>query len=55
MTLDDSQANNIVISVNNVEVVSASDNSFATGTIGLYSWANAGSYFDNVKVETIAP
>jgi hypothetical protein len=32
-------------------ILSATDSSFSTGTIALYSWGNSSSYFDNILVE----
>jgi hypothetical protein len=31
-------------------VFSETDSSLSSGTIGLYSWGNAGSYFDDIQV-----
>jgi hypothetical protein len=36
--------------IDNVLVLQAFDSSFSSGSIALYSWANAGSYFDNIVV-----
>jgi hypothetical protein len=33
-------------------VLSATDGSFSSGSIALYSWGNSGSYFDDILVES---
>ena len=39
------------VRVDGVLVLSASDGDIGSGTVALYVWANAGSYFDDVSVE----
>ena len=39
------------VSVDGSAVLSVSDGSLASGSIALYTWANTGSYFDDVVVE----
>ncbi len=38
------------IFINGKSILSAQDNSFSSGTIALYNWANRGGSFDNVEV-----
>jgi hypothetical protein len=39
--------------IDNVLVLQAFDSSFSSGSIAMYSWANAGSCFDNIVVQKI--
>ena len=41
----------IKISVNGSQVFSVQDSSLPTGKVGLYSWGNQSSYFDNVRID----
>lgn len=42
--------NNIRILVDGIVIFDVFDSTFTSGQIALYSWGNAGSYFDNVEV-----
>jgi 3-keto-disaccharide hydrolase/Fibronectin type III domain len=42
------------VTINGKTIFSVSDASFSQGTIGLYSYYNAGSHFDNVNVQDLA-
>jgi len=44
---------NIEVWVDDIQIFSLSDTAFTEGTIGLYSWGNTGSYFDNIIVEDL--
>jgi len=44
------QGSSITVSIDGTEILSATDTSLSSGTIGLYSFAHGGSYFDNVVV-----
>jgi hypothetical protein len=46
----DVSGSSIQIHVDGRLVFSVSDRSLSSGTIALYSWSNAGSYFDDIKV-----
>jgi hypothetical protein len=46
------QGSTLQVSIDGSPVFSATDNSFLTGTIALYSWGNTGSYFDDILVES---
>jgi len=37
--------------IDNALVMQTTDSSLNSGSIALYSWANAGSYFDNIVVQ----
>ena len=37
--------------IDNVLVLQTTDSSLSSGSIALYSWANAGTYFDNIVVQ----
>ncbi|MHC4727548.1 MAG: hypothetical protein ACYS17_10005, partial [Planctomycetota bacterium] len=45
------QGTSLQVSIDGTLVLSATDNSFISGTIALYSWGNAGSYFDDIVVD----
>ncbi|MCP4614258.1 MAG: DUF1080 domain-containing protein, partial [Planctomycetes bacterium] len=45
------QGNSLQVSIDGGLVFSATDGSFSTGSIALYSWGNSSSYFDNILVE----
>jgi hypothetical protein len=41
----------LTVSIDGVPVFSVTDGALSSGSIALYTWANAGSYFDDVVVE----
>ena len=41
----------LTVSIDGVPVFSLTDGALSSGSIALYTWANAGSYFDDVVVE----
>jgi len=45
------QGSLLQVSINGTPIFSVTDTSLSSGTIALYTWANAGSYFDNIVVE----
>lgn len=47
------QGTTITISLDGVQLYSGTDTSLRRGTIGLYSWNNQGSAFDNVEVANL--
>ena len=47
------QGTTITIKLDDVTLYSGNDNSHLRGSIGLYSWANGGSAFDNIEVENL--
>jgi hypothetical protein len=47
------QGNSLQVSIDGSPVLSANDSTFSSGTIALYCWGNAGSYFDDITVESI--
>ncbi|MBL7143444.1 MAG: DUF1080 domain-containing protein, partial [Phycisphaerae bacterium] len=46
------QGSLLQVSIDGSPVFTKTDSSFSSGTIALYSWGNAGSYFDNITVST---
>jgi hypothetical protein len=48
------QGSSLVVSIDGSPVFSETDSSFSSGTIALYSWGNAGSYFDDILVEGLS-
>jgi hypothetical protein len=46
------QGSNLQVSIDGSPVLSATDSTFSSGTIALYSWANASAYFDDITVAT---
>ena len=42
------------VSIDGSPIFSVNDSSLSSGTIGLYSWANTGSNFDNIVVESLS-
>ena len=46
-------AGNISVKINGSEIFNVNDNTFTSGKVGLYSWANNGCYFDNFKVTSL--
>jgi hypothetical protein len=46
------QGRNLQVSIDGSPVLSATDSTFSSGTIALYSWANASAYFDDITVAT---
>ncbi|MBC8470383.1 MAG: hypothetical protein H8D56_13010, partial [Planctomycetes bacterium] len=40
------------VSIDGSPVFSVNDSTFSSGTIALYSWGNAGAYFDDILVES---
>jgi YD repeat-containing protein len=47
------QGSSITISLDGVQIYSGTDTSHRRGTIGLYSWNNQGTAFDNVEVANL--
>jgi fibronectin type 3 domain-containing protein len=47
------QGNSLEVYVDGTPVFSVTDNSLSSGTIALYCWGNAGSWFDNILVEDL--
>ncbi|UCG49729.1 MAG: DUF1080 domain-containing protein [Phycisphaerales bacterium] len=45
----------IHVAIDDALIFCVRDSSLASGTIALYTWANAGGYFDNVKVNHVLP
>ncbi|NIO17010.1 MAG: hypothetical protein GTN70_08430, partial [Deltaproteobacteria bacterium] len=45
------QGSSLQVSIDGSPVFSVNDSTFSSGTIALYSWGNAGSYFDDITVE----
>ncbi|MCP4612668.1 MAG: DUF1080 domain-containing protein, partial [Planctomycetes bacterium] len=45
------QGDSLNVSIDGSPVFSVTDSTFSSGTIALYSWGNAGSYFDDILVE----
>ena len=45
------QGSTLQVSIDGSPVLSATDSTFSSGTIALYSWGNTGSYFDDILVE----
>ena len=48
------QGTTLEVSIDGVLIFSVTDTSSADGTIALYSWANDGSYFDDILVEDLS-
>jgi len=46
------QGSSLQVSIDGSPVFSVTDSSFSYGTIALYCWGNAGSYFDDILVST---
>ncbi|MDT8299959.1 MAG: choice-of-anchor D domain-containing protein [Sedimentisphaerales bacterium] len=46
------QGSSLQVSIDGSPVFSVTDSTFSSGTIALYSWGNAGSYFDDIMVST---
>jgi hypothetical protein len=45
------QGSTLQVSIDGSPVFSANDSTFSSGSIALYSWGNAGSYFDDILVD----
>ncbi|MBU2710702.1 family 16 glycoside hydrolase [Zooshikella harenae] len=45
------QGNTIEVSIDDNLILSASDDTYAQGSIGLYTWANQGTWFDDIKIQ----
>lgn len=43
----------MIVYVNGQQVFSVADASLASGTIAMYSWANAGAFFDNILISEL--
>ena len=48
------QGSNISVSINGTTLIEASDSTFTSGWAGIYSWADMGSQFDNVRIQQVA-
>ena len=48
------QGSALSVSIDGSPVFTVTDGAIPAGTIALYNWANAGSYYDNVVVEALA-
>ncbi|MBU2705055.1 DUF1080 domain-containing protein [Zooshikella marina] len=48
------QGNTIEVAIDDNLILSASDNTFLQGSVGLYTWANQGTCFDDIKIQTKA-
>ena len=48
------QGSHIAIAINGTTVIEASDNTYASGWAGIYSWADMGSQVDNVRIQQVA-
>jgi hypothetical protein len=48
------QGSSLNVSIDGSPVFSVTDSSFSFGSIALYSWGNAGSYFDDILVESLS-
>jgi hypothetical protein len=46
------QGSTLQVSIDGSPVFSVNDSTFSSGSIALYSWGNAGSYFDDITVST---
>ncbi len=44
------QGSTLKLSIDGSQIFSVNDNTFSYGTIALYSWGNAGAYFDDILV-----
>ncbi|MGI0116399.1 family 16 glycoside hydrolase [Zooshikella sp. RANM57] len=51
----DLQGNTIEVFVDDNLILSASDDTYAQGSIGLYAWANQGTWFDDIKIQRKSP
>jgi hypothetical protein len=47
------QGGSLQVSIDGSTVFTVVDSTFSYGTIALYSWGNAGSYFDDILVESM--
>jgi hypothetical protein len=47
------QGSTLQVSIDGSPVFSVNDSTFSSGTIALYCWANEGTYFDDILVESI--
>ncbi|GAF69792.1 unnamed protein product, partial [marine sediment metagenome] len=48
------QGSTLEVYIDGTPIFSVTDNSLSSGTIALYSWGNAGSYFDDILVENLS-
>jgi hypothetical protein len=48
------QGSTLQVSIDGSPVFSVNDSTFSSGSIALYSWGNAGSYFDDILVEGLS-